>query len=95
MSKVTSKLQVTLPKALADQYGIVPGNEIVWVAAGEVIKVLPPGSNSSKADPQTRLKLFDQSTLRQRRRQNGKISSRKLTARGWTREALYDGRGTH
>jgi len=27
MSKVTSKLQVTLPKALATQYGIVPGDD--------------------------------------------------------------------
>jgi bifunctional DNA-binding transcriptional regulator/antitoxin component of YhaV-PrlF toxin-antitoxin module len=95
MSKVTSKLQVTLPKALADQYGIIPGNEIVWVAAGEVIKVLPPGIKTSKADQQTRLKLFDQSTQRQRRRQSGRASSRKLTNRGWTREDLYDGRGSH
>ena len=31
MAKVTSKLQVTLPKALADQYGIEPGDEIGWV----------------------------------------------------------------
>jgi bifunctional DNA-binding transcriptional regulator/antitoxin component of YhaV-PrlF toxin-antitoxin module len=40
MSKVTAKLQVTLPKALAEKYGIVPGSEIVWEAAGDAIRVL-------------------------------------------------------
>ena len=34
MSKVTSKLQVTLPKTIADRYGIQPGDEIEWSAAG-------------------------------------------------------------
>ena len=28
---MTSKLQVTLPKALATQYRIRPGDEILWV----------------------------------------------------------------
>ncbi|MEK7258043.1 MAG: SUMF1/EgtB/PvdO family nonheme iron enzyme, partial [Bacteroidota bacterium] len=31
MAKVTSKLQVTVPKIIADQYGIRPGDEIEWV----------------------------------------------------------------
>lgn len=30
MSRVTSKPQVTLPKALADQFNIRPGNEMLW-----------------------------------------------------------------
>ena len=30
MSKVTSKLQVTLPKAIAQAHGIRPGDEIEW-----------------------------------------------------------------
>ena len=28
MAKVTSKLQLTVPKAIADQYGIRPGDEL-------------------------------------------------------------------
>ena len=95
MSKVTSKLQVTLPKALADRYGIVPGDEIEWVAAGEVIKVVPRAGDISATDAETRLRLFDQSTARQKRRQKGHASARKVTERGWTREDLYDGRGSH
>ena len=31
MSKVTSKLQVTVPKAAAERYGIRPGDAIDWV----------------------------------------------------------------
>ena len=39
MAKVTSKLQLTVPKAIADQYGIKPGDELEWVPAGESIRV--------------------------------------------------------
>ena len=42
MAKVTSKLQVTVPKAVADRYGIKPGDEIRFEDAGEVIRVVPP-----------------------------------------------------
>lgn len=45
MAKVTSKLQVTVPRTIADQYKIRPGDEIRWVAAGEVIRVIPQGKN--------------------------------------------------
>ncbi len=40
MSKVTSKLQVTLPKAIADRYGVAPGADLVFEPAGESIRVL-------------------------------------------------------
>ncbi len=59
MSRVTSKLQVTVPKAIADQYGIYPGAEIEWVAAGETIRVVPPGRQVQGVDREMRLKLFD------------------------------------
>jgi bifunctional DNA-binding transcriptional regulator/antitoxin component of YhaV-PrlF toxin-antitoxin module len=39
MAKVTSKLQVTVPKALAEN-AIRPGDEIAWEAAGDVIRVV-------------------------------------------------------
>jgi AbrB family looped-hinge helix DNA binding protein len=34
MPKVTSKLQLTVPKAIAEQYGIRPGDELEWIPAG-------------------------------------------------------------
>ena len=46
MPKVTSKLQLTVPKAIADQYGIRPGDELQWIAAGEAIRVIPAGKNN-------------------------------------------------
>ena len=39
---MTSKLQVTIPKAIAQRYGIEPGTDIEWLAAGEAIRVVPP-----------------------------------------------------
>jgi bifunctional DNA-binding transcriptional regulator/antitoxin component of YhaV-PrlF toxin-antitoxin module len=48
-SKVTSKLQVTLPKALADAYGIRPGDEIAWLAAGSTITVVPAPSAARRS----------------------------------------------
>ena len=39
MPKVTTKLQLTVPKTIADQYGIRPGDELEWIPAGESIRV--------------------------------------------------------
>ena len=90
MAKVTSKLQVTVPKAIATRYGIRPGDEIEWVPAGEAIRVVPAGRQARAADPQWRLKLFDGATERQRLRQSGGRRRRARGGRGWTREDLYD-----
>jgi AbrB family looped-hinge helix DNA binding protein len=89
MSKVTSKLQVTVPKAIAEQYDIEPGDEIDWVAAGEVIRVVPPSERVSSADPEARLRLFDRATERQRRR-DIRQKRKPRRARGWRREDLYE-----
>jgi bifunctional DNA-binding transcriptional regulator/antitoxin component of YhaV-PrlF toxin-antitoxin module len=91
MSKVTSKLQLTLPKALAEQYGIEPGDEVTWLPAGESLRLLPPRVAVPAADPARRLKLFDAATERQSRREKQRGPA-KGAARGWTREDLY-GRG--
>lgn len=90
MSKVTSKLQVTVPKALADRFGIRPGDDIRFEGSGEVIVVVPANSRSGRGalDTERRLRLFDAATMRQRARQAGKTPE-KLDARSWTREELY------
>lgn len=93
MSRVTSKLQVTLPKAIAEQYGIRPGDEIEWVPAGDTIRVVPPGRQGPAVDLALRLKLFDAATERQRLRQAGRPKVRPPRDRGWRREDLY-GRGS-
>ena len=91
MAKVTSKYQVTVPRAIADRYNIRPGDRIDWVAAGEVIRVIPPGKEVPESDQESRLRLFDQATERQRTRSPGR-TAQQPRSRGWTREDLY-GRG--
>ena len=94
MAKVTSKLQLTVPKAIADQYGIRPGDELQWVAAGEAIRVVLAGKKMAAEGERTvaeRLELFDQATRRLKRRQRkaGKEGVGPAT-RGWRRGDLYD-----
>jgi AbrB family looped-hinge helix DNA binding protein len=84
MAKITSKYQVTVPKAIADAYGLRPGDRIDFVAAGETIRVVPEGK-ATVDDRESRLRLFDRATERiGRQRRAGKARDR-----GWTREDLY------
>jgi AbrB family looped-hinge helix DNA binding protein len=87
MAKVTSKYQVTLPKAIADEFNIRPGDDIDWVAAGDVIRVIPPGKHLVTEDRESRLRLFDQATERLRRR--ARPRKKRTRDRGWRREDLY------
>ena len=91
MAKVTSKYQVTVPKAIAERYSIRPGDDIDWVPAGDVIRVIPSGRQAAPEDRESKLHLFDQATERHRRRRLGRNVKRPHD-RGWTREDLY-GRG--
>lgn len=86
MAKVTSKLQVTVPKALAERYGIAPGDEIEWEAAGDAIRVVP--RRTEAPDVARRLEVFDHATARQRDRER-RARSAPAAKRDWTREDLY------
>jgi len=92
MAKVTSKYQVTVPRTIADRYNIRPGDEIDWVAAGDVIRVIPAGRDLAEEDQESRLRLFDQATERHQKRSSEGKARRGAGDRGWTREDLY-GRG--
>ena len=91
MSRVTSKLQVTVPKVIAERYGIRPGDQIDWVPAGDAIRVVPPARRMrcSKETRARRLALFDQATERQQERQRGQKRRARGMDRGWRREDLY------
>jgi AbrB family looped-hinge helix DNA binding protein len=104
MPKVTSKLQLTVPKAIADQYGIRPGDELEWIPAGESIRVeLARGKAKTchELTVEERLALFDANTkwldeLQADQLNEAKAQGTRLTRdnRGWTREDLYnDDRG--
>src|SRR5258708_27285095 len=62
MPKVTSKLQLTVPKKIADQYGIRPGDELEWIPAGESIRVELVRRKAKAGQPLTaeeRVAVFD------------------------------------
>lgn len=85
MAKVTNKLQVTVPKAIADQYGIRPGDEVTWLATGDMIRLVPAAPQRTAEDELARrLELFDQATARQRRRARGRPKTTPGN-RGWIR----------
>lgn len=89
MAKVTSKLQVTIPKVLAERTGIKPGDDIRWSQSGEGLRISP--SESAPVDTRRlRLELFDAATKRQQRRRRGRGKAAKRTGRGWMRAELYD-----
>jgi AbrB family looped-hinge helix DNA binding protein len=103
MPKVTSKLQLTVPKKIADQYGIHPGDELEWIPAGDSIRVelvrrkAKAGHELTTAE---RLALFDANTkwldeLQAGQLKHAKAKGTRLTreSRGWTREELYEDRG--
>ena len=91
MAKVTSKLQVTIPKHIADEYGIAPGDEIEFVPAGDSIRVILPRQRPrSLLSLEERLRLFDESTARQREREKHMVLPKEPPAeRDWKREDLY------
>jgi len=103
MAKVTSKLQLTVPKAIADQYGIRPGDELEWIPAGGTIRVEIVGRKAKSGtdlSPKERLALFDANTkwldqLQAVQLKEAKAKDTRITRenRGWTREELYEDRG--
>lgn len=92
MAKVTSKLQVTVPKAVADRFGIRPGDDIEWVVDGTGIRVIREADRKALSVAE-RLKLFDEATARQQIRNRAWRRQHRPTAavedRGWTRAEVY------
>ena len=88
MAKVTSKYQVTVPRKIAEEYRIQPGDDIDWVPAGDVIRVIPPGKHAIGPSRESQLRWFDQATERHRKRPS-QGNDRQSRNRGWTREDLY------
>jgi AbrB family looped-hinge helix DNA binding protein len=89
MAKVTSKLQVTVPKAVADRLGIKPGDDVDWRVEGRDIRVRLTSSVPRMTRAQ-RLALFDEMMQRQDERARARRRARRRPRdRGWTREDLY------
>jgi AbrB family looped-hinge helix DNA binding protein len=92
MAKVTSKLQVTIPKAIAKRHGIEPGDEVTWTDAGDAIRLEPVEKGAiGRVAIEDRVKWFDDATERVRCRRSTvpMTAASTETERGWTREELY------
>lgn len=91
MSKVTSKLRLILPKALAAKCGIRHEADVRVEGAGEVTSMAPEAADRIPAGPdgEARLRLFDEAAARQEERQ-ARRRTRGQSSRGWTRDELYE-----
>ena len=88
MSKVTSKYQVSIPKALAERIGIRVGDELAWEDAAGILRARIATVARARMTLRERLRLFDAATARQEERQRKRRLPRGR-GRGWTREDLY------
>jgi AbrB family looped-hinge helix DNA binding protein len=86
MGKVTSRYQVSIPKALAEQLGVRPGDEVEWEVAGDEFRVRPAHARKPLS-VEERLKSFDEATKRIAAYQKNRDLK---GSRDWTREDLYD-----
>src|SRR5438132_1657324 len=98
MSKVTSKLQVTIPKRVADQYGIKPGTEVEFEPAGQAVRMRIVREGEIDPDRAAALARFkaDEAYWDERfrkMREDGLLPDEPPKDRGWTREELYGDRG--
>jgi AbrB family looped-hinge helix DNA binding protein len=89
MARVTSKRQVTIPKAIADRYGIATGDEIEFVPAGDAIRIERQEEGARSLDRDQRLERFDRATKRQQARQTT-TAQQASEDRGWQRDDLYE-----
>jgi AbrB family looped-hinge helix DNA binding protein len=87
MAKVTSKYQVTVPRKIAEEFHIRPGDDIQWIPAGEAIRVIPSRQQAAPQTQEARLRCYDQATERHKKRRV-RITERPAS-RGWKREDLY------
>jgi AbrB family looped-hinge helix DNA binding protein len=86
---VTSKNQVSIPKAIADRHGIRPGTELEFVSIGNAIRVTKKAGSGHHTSLEERAKVFDQ-ILKRIEAKKGRVKRSK--DRGWSREELYEQR---
>lgn len=91
MSKVTSKLQVTIPKAVAERCGIRPGDVLEWQASAGGLRVVSGrGGGAPKLSLAERLELFDRTSARLASLARPSERQGAGIGRGWTRAELYE-----
>ena len=92
MAKVNSNLELPIPKAIAERYGIRPGDELEVLPANDSIRVIPARHSESQESVETRLSRFRE-MLKKYDETADKRPAFAWEERGWHREDLYDDRG--
>ena len=89
------KLQLTIPKAIATQYGIRAGDRLELVPTGDDIRLVPQRRRKRLLSAAERLEIFEQMMKRvdEYAAKHPPELAKPGAARDWTREDLYDGRG--
>ena len=87
MAKITSKLQISIPKVLTERFHFNPGDEIDFIAGSDSIRIQRHIQAPTGKDVKSRLASFDAATARAKIRKKKKTSE--AANRGWTREELY------
>jgi bifunctional DNA-binding transcriptional regulator/antitoxin component of YhaV-PrlF toxin-antitoxin module len=91
MSKVTSKLQVTIPRLVADHYGIRPGDEVRWEVREGGPLMAPEKNIRDRLTAEERSRQFLEAVERVAlQQQRAGVSGE--GDRGWTRDDLYEDR---
>ncbi len=85
---MTSKLQVTLPKAIADFHRIQPGTEIQFESAIDCIRIFV-GQSRGTLPLEEKLRLLGIARTRQQLRNKNFHRKAKPVRRGWKRDDLY------
>jgi AbrB family looped-hinge helix DNA binding protein len=89
MSRVTSKLQVTIPKVIADKYRIRPGDEVRWEVREPGPMMIPEASVRARLAPEERVARLRGLMEFVRASQEGHRWPRRRK-RDWTRQDLYE-----
>ncbi|MBW0001742.1 MAG: AbrB/MazE/SpoVT family DNA-binding domain-containing protein [Verrucomicrobia bacterium] len=89
MAKVTSKLQLTLPKAVADAHAVRPGTEVQFESAVDCIRLLI-GKPRPRLSKDEKLRLFREARERQTARNRRFTCVEAPRDRGWRREDAYE-----
>jgi len=94
VSRVTSKLQVTLPKAIADLHHVRPGSEIQFESGIDCIRIVV-GKSRLELPLEEKLRLLKEMRKRQQLRNNDFRRPAKAVRRGWVRDDLYQRGAAH
>jgi bifunctional DNA-binding transcriptional regulator/antitoxin component of YhaV-PrlF toxin-antitoxin module len=92
MAKVNSNLELPIPRAIAERYGIRPGDELEVLPANDSIRVIPVRHDESQERVAARLSRFRE-MLRQYDETADKRPAFASGQRGWHCEDLYQDRG--